>query len=59
MFDLFCSGFTNQATVVTAHIINDRFIKTVTTDTHRRRVNHAIERDHRHFRRTTTDINHH
>ena len=59
MLDTFCGGFTDQRAVVTANVVDDRFVEAVTTDTYGRGVNHAVQGDNGHFSGTTTDINNH
>ena len=59
MLDTFCGGFTDQRTVITTHIVDDSFVETVTTNAHRRGVNHTVQGDNSNFSGTTTDINHH
>src|SRR5690606_24468805 len=45
--------------VVAAHVVGDGLVEAIATDAHRRRVDDAVERDHRHFGGTTTDVDDH
>jgi hypothetical protein len=53
--DPFSRGLTNQATIMTTHIIDNRFIKAVAANTHRFRIDNTVQRDNGDLGRTTTD----
>src|SRR5690606_4112543 len=46
----------DDAAIVATHIVNNRFIKTVTANADRIRINHAIQGNNRDFRGAATNI---
>src|SRR5690606_15505004 len=59
LFNTLGRCITDHAAVIATYIIYDGFIKAVTADTHRIRVNYAVKRNDCNFSRAATDINYH
>ena len=59
LLDAFCGRHTDDDAEIAAHIINNGAIKAVAADADGSRIDDAVQRNHRHFRRAAADIDHH
>ena len=59
MLDAFRRRLADQDSVVAAHIVRDRVVEPVAADAHRRRVDDAVQRDHRDLGGAAADVEHH
>jgi hypothetical protein len=59
LLDSFCRGFPNQHAVVTADVVDDGIVKTVTPYAHAALVNHAAKRNHADLGGSATNVDDH